>query len=75
VKKSKKTKENTKSAAKPPLAAPTEDDLPTDQVEAQQRAWDRLVAKNNNADELISVEQAPNAHYPREFDSEKKLIE
>ena len=55
-KKSKKTKENTKSAAKPPLAAPPEDDLPADQVEAQQQAWDRLVAKNNNADDLLSVD-------------------
>ena len=73
-KKMKKTKENMKNEAKPPTAARLEDDLPADQVEAQQRAWDRLVAKNNNADDLISVEQALHGDYQKGFDSNQKLI-
>jgi hypothetical protein len=73
-KKMKKTKENMKNEAKPPIAPRPEDDLPADQVEAQQRAWNRLVAKNNNADDLISVGQAPHGDYQKEFDSNQQLI-
>jgi hypothetical protein len=66
--KSKKTGKTTKAEARPSLAVSQEPDLPIDV--AQQQAWDRLVAKNNKADDLISVEQ--DIH---DYGSSKKLVE
>lgn len=35
-----------------------EEEIDHDPVVAQQKAWDRLVAKNNKADEVVSVVMA-----------------